>query len=495
MLLRLTCLMALINVWIPVQAQVVYHEPYRLQIHFSPKTGWMNDPNGLIYYLGEYHMFFQFYPDSTVWGPMHWGHAVSKDLVHWKQEAIALFPDSIGYIFSGSAVTDNNRTSGFGQPGKTPLIAIYTQHDPAGEKAKTNMYQNQSIAYSLDAGKNWTKYKGNPVLKSPGLADFRDPKLIWYPDHKKWILTLAAGDRIMFYSSTDIKSWHKESEFGATIGAHGGVWECPDLIPFVVDGKKIWLLIVNMNPGGKQGGSGTQYFTGQFDGHSFIPTDTITRWADYGPDNYAGVTFSNTGNRKIFLGWMSNWQYGTRVPTATWRSAMTIPRTLSLKKIANAYYTTMMPIPELEKLVVGSKSYKRIPELKEISLSGPTRLEFSLADLHSFSFIFSNALNQQLKLGYDENKNSFYIDRTQAGQSDFDPGFAAIHYATRIGKSRGSRIMVVLDDASLELFADDGLTTMTEICFPDHPYNSLQAATGCKAVSDVKVSQLKSIWP
>jgi fructan beta-fructosidase len=491
---RMICMIAILACFTTTQAQKAYNEPYRPQIHFSPKTGWMNDPNGLVYFQGVYHLFFQFYPDSTVWGPMHWGHAVSKDLVHWKQVATALYPDSLGYIFSGSAVVDVDNTSGFASNGKIPLIAIYTQHDPVGEKAGTNLFQNQSIAYSLDNGDHWTKYSENPVLKTPGLKDFRDPKLSWYDEQKKWIMTLAAGDRIMFYSSRNLKTWNKESEFGAGVGAHGGVWECPDLIPFTTDGKKIWLLIVNINPGGIQGGSGTQYFTGNFDGHQFTSGDTITHWADYGPDNYAGVTFTNTGKEKIFLGWMSNWAYGTKVPTVKWRSAMTVPRSVNLKKIGQGYFTAMMPVSALEKLVIRTASYgHNIPE-NGISISGPVRLEFSVSELHSFFFTFSNSSGQFLKAGYDEEKNSFFIDRTKAGNSTFDPQFATIHYGLRIAQSNDSKITMILDNASLELFADQGLTTMTEIFFPDQPYNSLKLGVSRKPLDDIKISQLSSIW-
>jgi fructan beta-fructosidase len=489
---RTICLIISLAVCATCEAQKTYQEPYRPQVHFSPQAHWMNDPNGLIFFKGTYHLFFQYYPDSTVWGPMHWGHATSKDLVHWKQEPVALSPDSLGYIFSGSAVADIDNTSGFG---KTPLVAIYTQHDPAGEKAGTSNYQNQSIAYSLDEGYNWTKFSGNPVLKTPGLKDFRDPKVSWYPDQKKWIMALAAGNRIMFYSSQNLKSWTKESEFGVGIGAHGGVWECPDLVPFDVEGKKIWLLIVNMNPGGIQGGSGTQYFTGQFDGHQFTPTDTVTRWADYGPDDYAGVTFSNTGKEKIFLGWMSNWLYAAKVPTLRWRSAMTMPRTLNLKNVGGIYYTTMMPVDALEKLVKKTSSYDHIPSVNELTLSGPARLTLNISDLHAFSLIFSNAGGQQLTVGYSEEKNAFFIDRTQAGNSGFYPGFAAIHYAPRIATANASRIVMILDNSSMELFADDGLTTMTEIFFPDQPLTQLQQGASIKPLSDIKISELASIWP
>ncbi|HZZ76075.1 MAG TPA: glycoside hydrolase family 32 protein, partial [Puia sp.] len=281
---RILCTVIVVLLSANLQAQNFYNEPYRPQVHFSPVTSWMNDPNGLVFFDNTYHLFFQYFPDSTVWGPMHWGHAVSKDLLHWKQVGIALYPDSLGYIFSGSVVIDSSNTTGFGTKTKKPMVAIFTQHDPVGEKAGTRFFQNQSIAYSLDNGMHWQKYTGNPVIKTPGIKDFRDPKVRWYAEQKKWILVLAAGDHVMFYSSKNLKDWKQESEFGLGRGAHGGVWECPDLIPFNVDGKKIWLLIVSINPGAPQGGSGTQYFTGDFDGHQFISNDTLTRWMDYGAD-------------------------------------------------------------------------------------------------------------------------------------------------------------------------------------------------------------------
>jgi fructan beta-fructosidase len=493
MLRRMICLAAFF-VGLSCKAQENYQEPYRPQIHFSPKEGWMNDPNGLVYFKGIYHLFFQYYPDSAVSGPKHWGHAISLDLVHWKQLSIALYPDTLGYIFSGSAVVDSSNSSGFGSEGKIPLVAIFTQHDPAGEKSGNNLFQNQSIAYSLDAGIQWMKYSGNPVLRTPGLKDFRDPKVSWYPEQKKWIMTLAAGDRILFYSSKNIKTWKKESEFGAGIGAHGGVWECPDLIPFIVEGKKVWLLIVNINPGGIQGGSGTQYFTGDFDGQHFICKDTSTRWADYGPDNYAGVIFSNTGKEKIFLGWMSNWQYGTRVPTEKWRGAMTIPRTLGLKKIGQQYFTSMLPVKGLELLVTKSNYYSNPSSEIKYGLSGPTRIDISSSDLHSFEFIAQNASGQHLRIGYDQNKNSFYIDRTEAGKSEFDTHFAAIHYAPRIAKTKTSAITLILDNASVELFADQGLTVMTEIFFPDPPFDAFTLKGNMKEFGGIRISKLSPIW-
>jgi fructan beta-fructosidase len=485
---RLLYLMLLMAASGPLKAQDTYRELYRPQVHFSPKANWMNDPNGLIYFKGNYHLFFQYYPGSSVWGPMHWGHAISTDLLHWKEQPVALFPDSLGYIFSGSAIADSLNTSGFGSNGAIPLIAVFTQHDPAGEQAGTNHFQNQGIAYSLDAGIHWTKYAGNPVLRTPGLKDFRDPKVMWYPPDKKWIMTLAAGDRIMFYSSANLKEWKKESEFGAGIGAHGGVWECPDLIPVTAEGKKFWLLIVSLNPGGIQGGSGTQYFLGDFDGKTFMPGDTSTRWMDYGADDYAGVTFSNTGKAKIFMGWMSNWQYATKVPTIKWRSAMTIPRILGLKKIGQTYFTTMMPVS----LAAISESVKISGQ--RIRLDLPSRMDFTCSVEKSFSFTFSNKQGQELVFGFDKGKNAFYIDRTKAGRSDFYPPFAAVHYAPRIADSKVSVISLILDNTSLEIFADQGLTTMTDIFFPDQPLGDchIEADSGKTIVR--RISKLKSIW-
>ena len=494
MIRRLTFILLFLGQLHYGKCQTPYTEPYRPQLRFSPKAHWMNDPNGMVYFKGIYHLFFQYYPDSTVWGPMHWGHATSKDLLHWKEQPIALFPDSLGYIFSGSAVIDINNTSGFGKPGKIPLVAIFTQHDPIGEKEGTNHFQNQSIAYSTDGGIQWQKYQYNPVLKTPGLKDFRDPKVIWYPELKEWMMILAAGDRVMFYSSANLKSWKKESEFFTKYGAHGGVWECPDLMSFIVNQKRVWVLFVSINPGGFQGGSATQYFTGRFDGHRFTPNDTILRWIDYGPDNYAGVTWSNTGRQKIFLGWMSNWLYGTKTPTETWRSAMTIPRSLDLKFIGQHYFLTMQPIQGLNALVKDSNNFKTLSSYNNYYLSGLNRLDFSISDLQSFTFMFTNVSGQKLLLGFDKTKNSFFIDRRAAGKSDFDSEFARVYYAKRIAFTKSSNISIVLDRSSVELFADGGLTTMTEIFFSDQPFDKLQIVPLLKTITNLKISTFNSIW-
>lgn len=450
---------------------------YRPAFHFTPQNGWMNDPNGMIFLNGQYHLFYQHYPDATVWGPMHWGHATSKDLVKWQHQPIALFPDSIGMIFSGSAVLDKNNTSGLGRNGIAPLVAIFTQHFMPGEKAGRVDFQNQSIAYSVDEGKTWIKYAGNPVLKTPSIKDFRDPKVIWHDPSQKWIMSLAVADHVELYSSANLINWTKESELGKGQFAHGGVWECPDLLSFNVNGKTIWVLLVSMNPGGPNSGSATQYMVGDFDGHVFKPYSNDIKWMDYGPDNYAGVTFSNVGERNILIGWMSNWNYANLVPTDKWRSAMTVPRELSLVKrsssavSSNDYLLVSNPVKEL------NDRFKKIA-FNENTI--PNRIDIADLKATDFEIVLSNAFNEKLVVGYDANKKQFFIDRKNAGVSKFHDGFAAVATAPRFMDDATMDLTILLDKTSVELFADDGRTVMTTLFFPTHPFTncSLQSKEG-----------------
>ncbi|MVM35341.1 glycoside hydrolase family 32 protein [Spirosoma sp. HMF4905] len=455
-------------------------ERYRPQYHFTPKAHWMNDPNGMVYYKGTYHLFYQYYPGGTVWGPMHWGHTTSKDMVHWQEKPIALYPDSLGYIFSGSAVVDVHNTSGFGKNGQVPLVAIFTHHNPKLEKLKSDKIQYQSLAYSLDDGKTWTKYAGNPVLPNPGISDFRDPKVRWYEAQKKWIMTLATKDHITFYSSPNLKSWSKESEFGRDAGAHGGVWECPDLIPLNHNGKTVWVLIANINPGGPNGGSAAQYFVGDFDGKNFRAYSKKTKWMDYGADNYAGVTFSNTGNRTILMGWMSNWQYATVVPTVAWRSATTVPRELGLKEVGKELLLTSKPIKELNTLNEQSFSLKNLAVKDSYDLTAKTKnntglfkLELSTQNTDDFSIVLANEQGNEVLIGYDKSANQYYIDRSHSGKVDFEKGFGKRHTAPRFPSDKTISLTLMVDVASVELFADSGLTIMTDIFFPEKPLNKL----------------------
>lgn len=476
-------------------------EKHRPQIHFTPKSGWMNDPNGMVYYKGTYHLMYQHYPDSTVWGPMHWGHAMSKDLIHWEHQPIALYPDSLGTIFSGSAVVDLANTSRFGKDGKPPLVAIFTHHDHKGEKAGISTYQNQSIAYSVDEGRTWTKYSGNPVLKNPGIKDFRDPKVSWHEASKKWIMTLATLDRITFYSSPNLKDWTKESEFGKDIGAHGGVWECPDLFPLAVDGKTVWVLLVSINPGGPNGGSATQYFTGEFDGKTFTPFQTDTRWIDYGPDNYAGVTWYNTGNRKLFLGWMSNWLYANVVPTKNWRSAMTLPRELSLERIGNRYFLRSTLVKELDPLFgktatinsLDASDYNLAQQLNFAAV--PAKLSFQADSIKHFTVVFANKAGQELVVGYEKSSNQYFIDRGKAGDAAFSKEFPARHTAPRIAAGNAMDLTLVIDNASVELFADRGLSVMTAIFFPDTVLSQIRfASSDGFRIKNLELTPLHSMY-
>jgi fructan beta-fructosidase len=466
-------------------------ELHRPQFHFTPKAHWMNDPNGMVYLNGTYHLFFQHNPGGTTWGPMHWGHAISKDLIHWSEQPIALYPDSLGTIFSGSAVVDKDNTAGFG---KNALVAIFTHHNSKIEEAKTGLHQYQSIAYSTDEGKAWVKYKGNPVLPNPGIWDFRDPKVQWFEGSKKWLMTLATKDRITFYSSPNLKNWTRESDFGATLGAHGGVWECPDLISLNYNGQKKWVLLVSINPGGPNGGSATQYFVGQFDGKTFVPDNTTTRWVDYGADNYAGVTYFNTGDRKIFIGWMSNWQYANEVPTKTWRSATTIPRELKLAKVDGAFYLTSMPVKELALITETANrlynvdvngGYDLSPKIRPYN--GKYLLDIQMTARRDFSLHLTNAKGNEVIIGYDMASDSYYVDRTRSGNIGFEKSFTRKSVAPRIARGEGISLKLLVDVASAEVFTDDGLSVLTNIFFPDEPLDQLHIK-GIKSLHIQKIT-------
>ena len=477
-------------------------EQYRPLIHFTPQSNWMNDPNGLVYQNGTFHLFYQHNPNAAVWGPMHWGHATSKDMIHWQHEPIALYPDDLGTIFSGSAVLDKNNTSGLGKDGKAPLVAIFTHHDEKAIKAGRNDFQNQSLAYSLDEGKTWLKYSDNPVLRSPNNPDFRDPKVMWHEPTQRWIMSLAVADHLNFYSSTNLKVWNKETEFGLNNGAHGGVWECPDLISFERDGKTIWVLIVNINPGGPNKGSGIQYFVGDFDGHQFKPYSKNIKWLDFGPDNYAGVTWSNTGSRNILAGWMSNWLYANIVPTETWRNGLTIARELGLEKHSGEYYVTSKPLKEIVGIQSGSLSFRDVELSKGFDLmqrvknaSIPCQIELDMLKRKNFELILSNPNGEELVFGFNKEKNEYYIDRTKSGKTDFHPDFAGISIAPRISSDSRMKTTLVIDKTSIEVFADGGLSVMTAIFFPTVPYNKIMMRSSDGAiVNEIQYHGLKSIW-
>ena len=483
-----------------------FDEQHRPQYHFTPPEQWMNDPNGMVYYDGEYHLFYQHYPDSNVWGPMHWGHAISTDMLNWEHMPIALYPDELGYIFSGSAVVDWENTSGFGDGSTPPLVAIYTYHEPTkAEDPDRTDFQYQGIAYSLDKGRNWTKYEGNPVLDNPGIRDFRDPKVMWFEEGQQWIMTLAVKDRISFYSSPDLKSWSFESDFGIDLGGHGGVWECPDLFKLSVSGstEEKWVLLVSINPGGPAGGSATQYFIGDFDGSNFTldpafapdvtPENGEERsvWIDYGPDNYAGVTWSDipeSDGRRLFIGWMSNWMYSQVVPTTVWRSAMTIPRELRLEERAGSYRLISRPVAEMRYIMDEPKDIT-------LSVSEGITIEDSLfvldiggENLSGLVLTLANDIGEIVTVKLSE--HNLLFDRTQSGIIDFHDGFAAIHQAPLEGL-QAQRMQVFVDLSSVEVFVNDGSVVMSELVFPNEVYDRITLEG---EFDTAMVSSISGIW-
>ena len=433
---------------------VTNREKYRPVYHHTPQWGWMNDPNGLFYKDGVWHLYFQYNPYGSQWENMTWGHSTSKDLVHWVHQGNAISPDALGTIFSGSAIVDKNNTSGLG---KGTVVAMYTS---AGKS------QTQSLAYSTDDGKTFTKYANNPVITAE-VPDFRDPHIFWNEDIHAWNLILAAGQEMNIYSSKDLKNWTFESAFGLGYGNHDGVWECPDLMKLPVNGtgEAKWLLICNINPGGPFGGSATQYFVGSFDGHKFTceSKPDVTKWMDYGKDHYATVTFDNApDNRRVAIAWMSNWQYANQVPTMQYRSANSVPRDLGLFTDAGETYVSVVPSKELLALR-GDKTNRLLAACELVvdikSQSKPTVITLS------------NARDEQVVMTYNPKDCTFSMDRTQSGNTEFSDMFKAKTIAPTHGTIRQFRIFI--DKCSIEAFDAAGKMAMTNLVFPTEPYGRL----------------------
>lgn len=454
-------------------------EKFRPEIHFSPEKHWINDPNGLVFYKGEYHLFYQYHPQSTVWGPMHWGHAISKDLVTWEEKPIALYPDELGAIFSGSAVVDWNNTSGLQTGEEKVLVAIFTHHGEDNEK--------QSIAYSNDCGRTWVKYSGNPVIVNPGLKDFRDPKVFWHEGTSQWIMSLACGDHIRFYGSPNLLEWEHLSSFGETYGTHGGVWECPDLLHLQVEGEeeKKWVLIVSLNPGGPNGGSAIQYFTGEFDGRTFVTDqkESDVKWADWGRDFYAAVTWSGV-EEPTWVGWMSNWQYANQTPTDEFRGAMSIPRTLSLIKREAEYFLIQRPI-ELKEENVLERANECLEEIKVDVPSGAYIFEMNLENAPSFTIELGG-----LKLAFDKRAKEFRIDRTNSGFIDFSEHFASVDV---MPLEKVEDMTIIADRTSIEVFINGGSAVMTETFYPVNAISEMTIRSGTGEPINAKQIKVKRI--
>ena len=440
-------------------------EKFRPAYHHSPAYGWMNDPNGLFYKDGVWHLYYQWNPYGSQWENMTWGHSTSTDGLHWTPQPTAIEADALGAIFSGCCVVDKNNTAGFGNGA---IVAYYTS---AGAR------QTQSMAYSLDGGQTFTKYAGNPVIVSD-VPDFRDPHIFWNEEAGFWNMVLASGQEMSIYSSKDLKQWKHESNFGLTYGNHSGVWECPDLMKLPVDGtgEQKWMLICNINPGGPFGGSATQYFIGQFDGHQFVCEDQPeeTKWMDYGKDHYATVTFDNAPDgRRVAIAWMSNWQYANQVPTMQFRSTNSILRDLSLYQYEGETYCAVRPAKEMD--AARGKKIARPTDRCEIvvTLKGDARITLS------------NGSKERVVLDYDADMASLDFDRRHSGQCSFSDAFPTVVTAPVHGTLRTLRIFI--DKSSIEVFDADGRLSMTNLVFPSSPYNRISV----KGKASAKIYEIK----
>lgn len=469
-------------------------EKYRPVYHQTPPYGWMNDANGLFYKDGVYHLYYQYNPFACVWGNMHWGHSTSTDMVHWEHQPVALYRDGYGHIFSGSSVVDYDNTAGFGAGA---VVAFYTSYNTEREYIQT-----QCLAYSLDDGMTFTKYEGNPVLVPfDGIKDFRDPKVFWYEPESKWIMIVSADKEMRFYTSQDLKEWKYMSAWGEGYGVQPRQFECPDFFRLTTAERETkWVMIVNVNPGCFFGGSATQYFVGEFDGREFTcdsPKETV-KWLDWGKDHYATVCFSNTGDRVIAVPWMSNWQYGTIVPTRYFRSANAIPRQLGLFKDGGEYYVSAYPVAELSNLEKESRTLNGVTATRLFDTSDGAYeldLELMVPAAGRSGFRLTNAAGDVVDLYFDSALQRFVLDRTKSGIVDFGErsttheienhdrrktnsmdyvnDFALATWAP-VAVKGAHRIKILYDLTSLEVFIDGGRVVMTDLVFPNEPYDRLE---------------------
>ncbi len=485
-----------------------YREQYRPQFHFTPEENWMNDPNGMVYYNGEYHLFYQYHPNSNVWGPMHWGHAVSEDLVHWEHLPIALRPDENGMIFSGSAVVDWHDTSGF-FGGESGLVAIFTHADeyPGTDKPR----QRQSLAYSKDNGRTWKLYEGNPVLSEPRIIDFRDPKVFWHEDTGRWVMVIASGQTVSLYTSLNLKDWEFASEFGEGEGSHQGVWECPDLFQLPVDhstGVKKWVMLVSLGDEPElEEGSKTQYFVGEFDGKTFVNDNAHDKvlWVDRGWDNYAGVTWSDlpmASGRRVFMGWMSNWRYAIDTPTSVWRSAMTLPRELSLQTTESGVRLIQTPVPDIESIHEDGQLFEDI-ELKSggnlfKGLKGNAidlELDLDVTKAGKVRIGLLQSKKEETIIEYDVSSSTLFFDRRRSGDASFHKSFAMTQSITLQAPNGRLKLRIFVDWSSVEVFGGDGEVMLTNLVFPSEESQGLELSTdGTVYVHKAKVSPLRSVW-
>ena len=443
---------------------------YRPEYHFSPPANWMNDPNGLVYYQGEWHLFYQYSPGRAPGS--HWGHAVSTDLVHWEHLPVALAPDDLGIIASGSAVVDWNDTSGFFDGG-SGLVAIFTHWKNQDREGSD---QSQSIAYSRDNGRTWIKFMGNPVLPNQGIPDFRDPKVIWHAPTERWVMIVATFDHATFYVSPNLRDWTAASRFGQGQGAtEDGVWECVDLIELSVDGDQAptkWVLNVSL------GAATMQYFVGDFDGVTFRnenPSDVVLR-STHGPDDYAAVTWSDipaSDGRRIWIGWMIHWHYAERVPTVGWKGILTLPRRLELKTTTEGVRLQQMPVKELEALRGKGQAWTNLSIASDPPFVLPTRAQsceiiadFDLGDADEAGIRVRKGNREQTVIGWKRGDRALFLDRSQSGVTDFDSRFGELKKAPLDGDGTRLHLHIFLDHSSVEVFVNHGAAYMAAVIFP-----------------------------
>ncbi|MBP3252693.1 MAG: glycoside hydrolase family 32 protein [Prevotella sp.] len=459
-------------------------EQYRPQVHFTPAKNWINDPNGMVYLNGTYHLFYQYNPQGNDWGNMSWGHATSTDLMHWTELPVALTRDELGDVFSGSCVIDKDNTAGFGAGS---MVAVYTS---------ASGVQQQSIAYSTDEGKSFTRYTANPVVRNDD-DNLRDPKVFWHAESRQWVMALAKGWKkgVEFYGSADLKSWRHLSTFFVELPGRPSLqWECPDLIQM---GDR-WVLLVSVNPGGPILGSGTMYFLGQFDGKEF-KTDAefdsrngLPHWLDYGMDNYAGVTWSNTGDRKIMIGWMNNWSYSDSVPCSPWRSAMTLPRELKLIEYDGQPLLANTVVKEVESIAATWQPVTT-QAMPVTAQKGAYQLRLTVSMDKNTTVTLGNAYGEHFSFDVNASTRTLTAHRTAAtGKTSFNGTFSIPSIQAPLNTA-GDRVTLDLfvDQSSVEIFTESGSMSMTNLVFPQAIYTML-TVTG--ADYEAKVRQLRSIW-
>ena len=466
-------------------------EPLRPRLHFTPPRNFMNDPNGLVFLEGEYHLFYQHNPEGDVWGHMSWGHAVSRDLLRWEHLPLALREEGGIMIFSGSAVVDAANTSGLcGGSGSSCLVAVYTGHGHGK--------QTQNLAVSHDRGRTFRKYEGNPVLDL-SRNDHRDPKVFWHEPSKRWIMvSVLAGERkVQLFASTDLKRWETLSAFGPA-GATGGAWECPDLFPLAVDGNPEdvrWVLDVDLNPGGRVGGSGAQYFVGRFDGRRFVNEnpDDLTLWVDHGKDFYASLSYDELPpppGRRVWIGWMSNWLYADAEPTSPWRGVQSLPRELALRRTADGIRLVQSPLRELSSLRTSSEP-RLVSSAAALPGSAEIELQIASGEWSEAGFRLSNAVGEEVVVGVQASPLEVFVDRRRSRLSPFHEGYPERHAGPARWRNGRIALRVIFDRTTLEVFANDGEVVLSDRLYPTRPLDRIEPLNGGRGlVSSLRLFEL-----